>query len=142
MKRVVKRATLRPGAAVVAAPELRAAAAKLCSVRKCSLGNVTKMIRARHKEGARASLAIRKAKREETIPEKIRLARERAAAVGAARETDTCSLPGLKVRLKSLAHPKGATLNFLKSQFKARVTGRGWKYDSIGNEFRSKRTKN
>ena len=125
----------------MAKPELKAAVAKLCSVRKATLGSVTKMLRDHHRDDSEKSLEVRKRNKANAISENVRLAKIRAEGVDVAQETDLCSAAGLKVQMKARSHHKGSTLAYLKAQFHARVKGRGWKYPSIGIEYRSEGTK-
>ena len=99
------------------------------------------MLREYHKQDATSSLVIKKRNREHAVIENVQLARARAANIDVAQETDLCSQSGLHVNIRARAHHKGSLLTYLKGQFKARVTGRGWKYPTIGMDYRSCHTK-
>ena len=118
-------------------PTLKAAVGKLCCVRVKSVGLVTKMVRGDLKNDAVAGLLRRKTDRREDIDEEVRLAKGRASRLNVAQEITLCSLSGLLVRLMGHEGHKGNTVKFLKSQFTARATGKGWKYPSIGPAYRS-----
>ena len=124
------------GVAMRAHPKLRQAVTRLCSVKRYSLGLVTQMVRGHVKHDEAADAARRKEDRSKLIQDKVRVARSKAEQLEAAQETSTCSMAGLLVHLKGLEGQKGNTIKFLKSQFKARVTGRGWKYETINAEYR------
>ena len=130
----------KAGAAVTAHPILKAAVAKLCCTRKCSLGLVTLMVRGHVKADAAAELVRREHDKEELLKENIRLAKDRAIKLDVAVNTKLCTLAGMKVTLKGKEGKKGQTLEYLKAQFWARVTGRDWTYNSIGPSFRSSTT--
>lgn len=131
----------KAGAAVTAHPALKAAVAKLCCMRKASLGLVTQMVRGHVKADTAACLVRVEKDKEELVKENVRLAKDRAIKLDVAVNTKLCALAGMKVTLKGKEGKKGQTLERLKAQFWARVTGRGWTYNSIAPSFRSASTK-
>ena len=99
------------------------------------------MVRGHIELDAAADLTHREEHREDTIKENVRLAKDRAIKLDVAVNTKLCTLAGMKVTLVGKDGKKGQTLECLKAQFWARVTGRGWTCPGIGAAYRSEHTR-
>ena len=136
-KKTAGRSGKKAGAAVTAHPALKAAVSKLCCIRKCSSGLVTLMVRGHVKADAAAELVRREKDKDDLLKKNITRAKERAIKLDIAVNTKLCTLAGMKVTLKGKEGKKGQTLEYLKAQFWARTTGRGWTYTTIPPSFKN-----
>jgi hypothetical protein len=106
------------GIAITADPRLKLAVNKLCSVRRKSLGQVTVLARAAHKNDKEAQSTIRKQKAEIKHDANIRKQARTAAARDKAEETASNSLctdlQTLDVQLKARSNNKESRISFLK----------------------------
>jgi hypothetical protein len=129
------------GIALTADPRLKLAVNKLCSVRRKSLGQVTVMARAAHKNDKEAQNTIRKQKAEIKHDANIRKQARTAAARDKAEETASNSLctdlQTLDVQLKARSNNKESRISFLKDQIYARISGENPRsYPNLGMEWR------
>ncbi len=125
------------GIALTAHPQLKVAVNTLCSVRRKSLGLVTRLYRTAQQLDKAAQVAHRKEKAVEKynalIKQQASKAAKRDKAEMTAAEHLCLDLKELAIQLKSRANSKDARLTFLKDQVYARIAGEQPRlYPSLG----------
>ena len=130
-----------PGIALTAHPEVKAAVNKLCSVRRKTVGEVTRQHREAYRVDKYAQIMTRKRKTKEKFDANVAKQAKIAANRDKAEETSSNSLCidliDLKNQLKSRSNSKSARLDFLKEQVYARIAGENPRsYPGLGSEWR------
>ena len=133
--------TRLPGIALTAHPALRKAVNSLCSVRRKSLGIVTRMCREAHKLDTVAHIANRKQKALVKYNALVKQQANKAAMRDKAEMTASSGLcielSELQLQLKSRCNNKEARVTFLKDQVYARISGEHQRqYPNLGSEYR------
>ena len=132
-----------PGIALTAHPEVKAAVNTLCSVRRKTVGEVTRQHREAYRMDKYDQIMTRKRKTTEKFDANVAKQAKIAANRDKAEETSTNSLctdlHDLKNQLKSRINSKSARLDFLKEQVYARIAGENPRsYPGLGSEWRKK----
>ena len=129
------------GVALTACPTLRKAVNAVCSVRRKSIGSVTRLCREAHQVDAVAQVTHRKAKAVSKYKALIKQQATKAANRDKAEMTASSNLCmdelELDLQLKARCNSKKARETFLKEQVYARIAGEHPRlYPSLGKEWR------
>ena len=129
------------GIALTAHPALRKAVNILCSVRRKSVGAVTRICRDAHALDTIAHIANRKqkakAKYDALVKQQATKAAKRDKAEMIASSGLCIELSELELQLKSRSNSKESRLTFLKDQVYARISGEHQRlYPNLGPEYR------
>jgi hypothetical protein len=131
------------GIALTADPTLQIAIGTLCSVRRKTLGKITKYIREAHGHDRVQAKECRKRKAKDKYDNNVRKKAKRAELRDYAEELCATSmvttLEAFDIQLAAHGTSKKGKKAFLREQYHARVSGETPRsYPSIGPEFRSK----
>ncbi len=134
---------LAGGIALTSHPSLQIAIGTLCSVRRKTLGKITKFIREAHGNNRVQAIECRKRKAKVKYDNNVRKKAKRAELRDYAEELCATSLvttlDALHIQLAAHGTSKKGKTAFLREQYHARVSGETPRtYPSLGPEFRSK----
>jgi Asp-tRNA(Asn)/Glu-tRNA(Gln) amidotransferase C subunit len=139
-KRTEDKETRQCGSALSAEPELKKAVTKLCSVKKINVGKVTARLDAIFVTNSTRADERRESKKAEEMAKETRRMQKKGVKFNKnMEETLAASIGDLTAHLKAMDNAVGVSKDYLKRQFNARLMRAeldGFKYPSIGNEFR------
>jgi len=130
-----------PGIALTANPEIKKAVNKICSVRRKTVGEVTQLLRASHREDKEEQVETRKRKASEkfdaNVLQQANIAGNRNTAEETAMNSLCTDLEDLEHQLQARQNNKPSRLTFLKEQVYARIAGEEPRlYPGLGAEWR------
>ncbi len=130
-----------PGIALTAHPEIKRAVNKICSVRRKTVGTVTQLLRAFHREDKEEQVETHKRKASEkfdaNVLQQATIAGKRNNAEETAMNSLCTDLEDLEHQLLARQNNKPSRLTFLKEQVYARIAGEETRlYPGLGAEWR------
>ncbi len=133
------------GSAISASSVLKQAVAKLCSVKKVRVGKVTAMLDAIFVTNSTLADERRAKKKEDEMAAETRRIQKKGVKFNTNMEEPLAvTVTDLKAHMEAMGNAVGVCKDYLKRQFNARLMRAdttGFKYPSIGEEFRAKNKK-
>ncbi len=131
----------KPGIAITAAPQVKHAVSVVCSVRRKTIGDVTKIVRAAQITDTKEQIATRKLRAREKHLHLLHLKSVKAVKIDMAEHTAANNLilttRKLQDELQGRQSNKQSQISLLKEQLNARVVGDLKRtYSTIGSRFR------
>jgi hypothetical protein len=141
-KKTKARATPPAGIAVTSPAVLKVAVTKFCGVRVIKPGTVTQLLRELNTVNVVRADELRRANQKAELDRKARQHSNKSIVHNRNMEEELVgSKANVEAHLAALGNATGASLNYLKRQFDARVawaSSNDWNYPSIGPNFRTK----